>query len=123
MATVELAVALPALVVVLVVALSAITTVLDQVRCVDAARSAARAMARGDTASAAVGQSRRLGPPGAHFAVSSSGVQVEVRVTARPAPALRWLGVRAEPTGHAVAAREDLSAAVGGTSVLPAPGR
>ena len=108
MATVELAVALPALVLVLVVALSAVTTVLDQVRCVDAARATARAAARGEASGAAIAQGRPLGPPGAVFAVSPSGGSVEVTVTSRPAPALRWLGARASPTGHAVAAREDV---------------
>ncbi len=108
MVTAELAVALPALVLVLVVALSAVTTVLDQVRCVDAARATARALARGEASGAAVGEGQRLGPPGAVFAVSSSAGSVEVAVTSRAAPALRWLGARASPSGHAVAAREDV---------------
>ncbi|MEO5983138.1 MAG: TadE family type IV pilus minor pilin [Pedococcus sp.] len=108
MATVELAVALPVLVLVLVLALSAMTTVLDQVRCVDAARATARAIARGEAAGAAVAQGRRLGPPGAMFTVSTSAGSVEVRVTTRAAPALGWLGPRASPRGHAVAAREDV---------------
>ena len=49
MATAELAVAIPTLVLVLFVALSALATVTDQVRCVDAARATARALARGRT--------------------------------------------------------------------------
>ena len=92
MVTAELAVALPALVLVLVVALSAVTTVLDQVRCVDAARATARALARGEASGAAVGEGQRLGPPGAVFAVSSSAGSVEVTVTSRAAPALAMAG-------------------------------
>ncbi|GAB3073069.1 TadE family type IV pilus minor pilin [Pedococcus soli] len=111
MATVELAVALPALVLVLVLALSALTTVLDQVRCVDAARATARAMARGDATGAAVEQGRRLAPPRAGFAVSGSAGAVEVTVRAPAAPALHWLGARASPVARAVAAREDVPAA------------
>lgn len=113
MATVELAVALPALVLVLVVALSAITTVLDQVRCVDAARATARALGRGDATAGAVDQGRRLAPPAAVFAVSTTAGAVDVTVSSAAAPALRWLGSRAAPRGHAVAAREDAPAAEG----------
>ena len=121
MATVELAVALPALVLVLVIALSAITTVLDQVRCVDAARATARAVARGDEPSAAVEHGRRLGPPDAVIVVTDRGALVEVRVTSPAAPALRWLGDRAAPGGHAVAAKEDTSAGFG-DALLPGSG-
>lgn len=121
MATVELAVALPALVLLLVIVLSAITTVLDQVRCVDAARATARAIARGDGPSAAVGHGRRLGPPGAVIVVTEPGGLVEVHVSSRPAPALRWLGDRAAPRGHALAAKE-ATAADGGDALLPVPG-
>ena len=113
MATVELAVAIPALVLVLVVALSAITTVLDQVRCVDAARATARAVARGDAPATAVGQGRRLAPPNAVFSLADAGGAVEVTVSSASAPALRWLGTRASPKGHAVAAKEDVSLGAG----------
>lgn len=114
MATVELAVALPALVLVLVVALSAVATVLDQVRCVDAARATARALARGDSQATALVQGRRLAPPAASFVVAggASGT-VEVTVTAPTAPALRWLGPRGSPSGHALAALEDVDAGAG----------
>ena len=52
MATAELAVVLPAVLLVLAVALSALGLAIDQIRCVDAARAGARAAARGDTAAA-----------------------------------------------------------------------
>ena len=122
MATVELAVALPALVLVLVVALSAITTVLDQVRCVDAARATARALSRGDAPAGAVDQGRRLAPPAAVFAVSTTAGAVDVTVSSPAAPSLRWLGARAAPRGHAVAAREDVPAAQGEAAEGPPQG-
>lgn len=112
MATAELAAAIPTLVLVLFVALSALASVTDQVRCVDAARATARALARGDDQAAALAAGRRLAPPGAGFGVSGSGSgpgsAVVVVVRGRPAPGLGWLGMVARPTGRAVAAREEL---------------
>jgi hypothetical protein len=112
MATAELAAAIPTLVVVLFVALSALATVTDQVRCVDAARATARSLARGDDQSAALSLGKRLAPPGASFALtgSASGPEVTVVVRGRPAPGLGWLGPRAIPSGRAVAAREEVAA-------------
>ena len=111
MATAELAVAIPTLVLVLFVALSALATLTDQVRCVDAARATARALARGDEQASALSAGERLAPAGATFRVTVSGAgygsQVTVEVRGRPAPGLGWLGTRATPTGHAVAERED----------------
>lgn len=107
MVTAELAAALPAVGLVLVLALSAVSTVSDQVRCIDAARAVARAVARGDADSAAVALGRRLAPAGARIDVSSAGGAVAVTVSGSPAPALGWLGDRAVPVGTAVAARED----------------
>lgn len=107
MVTAELAVALPALAVVLVLALSALATVTDQVRCVDAARAVARAVARGDDPASATAVGRRLAPRGAHVEVTAGDELVEARVTGTSFPALSWLGARAAPRGEAVAARED----------------
>ena len=116
MATAELAAAIPALVLVLVLALSAITTVTDQVRCVDAARATARALARGDGDGSALALGRRLAPPGARFSVARTGSEVSVVVQGTTSPGLRWLGSRATPTGQAVAAREDVDAGSGAGS-------
>ena len=107
MATAELAVAMPVLVALLVLALSAVTTVLDTVRCLDAARSTARVLARGDDASHALSTGRVLAPQGATFSTSSSDGAVEVRVSAPASPALRWLGVTSPTSARAVAVRED----------------
>ncbi len=73
MATAELALAIPAVVLVLVVSLAAIAAGVDQVRCVDAARAAARSLARGDAVGVAQGLARGAGPPGASVSVGVSG--------------------------------------------------
>ncbi|HOA58042.1 MAG: hypothetical protein IPI13_09895 [Actinomycetales bacterium] len=73
MATAEFAVALPAVVLVLVVALSAIGAGIDQIRCVDAARLAARALARGDSQGAAAALARGAAPSGASVTLSAGG--------------------------------------------------
>jgi Flp pilus assembly protein TadG len=109
MATAEFAVALPAVILVLVLALAAISTVSDQVRCIDAARATARLLARGDATGSALAQGRRLAPDGATFSVGGSGSEVTVRVVSRSRPGMDWLGAVAVPSGHAVAAREDVA--------------
>ena len=70
--TVEAALAIAALVVVLVLCLAGVTAVSMQVRCVDAAREAARLAARGDERSA-VDAARRLAPSGARVQVHREG--------------------------------------------------
>jgi Flp pilus assembly protein TadG len=89
MVTAELAACLPVLVLVLAVAVSAVSVAGVRVRAQDAAREAARAAARGDP-----GQGRRLAQsaaPGASIAVSTDGDEVVAvaRVTAHPLA--RWL--------------------------------
>ena len=107
MATAEFAVAIPAVVLMLVVGLCALSTVSDQIRCTDAARATARLLARGDPVDTALGQGRRLAPAQARFSVRQGSATIEVQVTS-PAPRpLRWLGVGAVPRGRAVAAVED----------------
>ncbi|MDO5698125.1 MAG: TadE family type IV pilus minor pilin [Dermatophilus congolensis] len=81
--TAELAVALPAVVLVLVFAVAVLGLVLDQIRCVDAARLAARAVARGDTTSAVVTLAREAAPEGARVDVKK-GPPVRVEVVAPP---------------------------------------
>ena len=68
----EAALAIAALVVVLVLCLAGITAVSMQVRCVDAAREAARLAARGDERSA-VDAARRIAPGGARVQVHRDG--------------------------------------------------
>jgi hypothetical protein len=89
-ATAEAAVALPALVVVLGLAVGAVVTVGGQLRCVDAARAAARVAARGDADSAAAAAARQVAPRGAQVRIAHEAglVEVSVTVTFR---AGRWL--------------------------------
>ncbi|APA94457.1 TadE family type IV pilus minor pilin [Nocardia seriolae] len=82
MATVEAAIALAALVAVLVLGVGALLAVSAQVRCVDAAREAARLAARGDEASA-VSTARRVAPAGARIDLRAEGGLVVAEVSAR----------------------------------------
>ncbi|WP_330183852.1 pilus assembly protein TadE [Nocardia sp. NBC_01503] len=82
MATVEAAIALAALVAVLVLCVSALLAVSAQVRCVDAAREAARLAARGEGAKA-VAAGERVAPPHASIRVRSEGELVVAVVRVR----------------------------------------
>jgi len=93
-ATVEAAIAIASIVAVVVMCIGAIIAVSTHVRCVDAAREAARSTARGDEVSAL------LVPDGAVLTVTEQGGFVVARVEARTLlPGLR-VG------GEAVAALE-----------------
>lgn len=106
MATAELAVALPSLVLVLAVALAAVDLGLTQVRCVDAARLGARLVARAEPESVVLGEVRRAAPSGAHVVVARSGDHGTVTVTGRAPAVLRYLGVVDPPRATAVARLE-----------------
>ncbi|MEB3022234.1 TadE family type IV pilus minor pilin [[Mycobacterium] crassicus] len=80
--TVEAAFALAALVSVLVLCLAGISAVSAQIRCVDAAREAARTAARGDTPGA-MAVARRIAPDGAAIGLRADGGFVVATVTAR----------------------------------------
>ncbi len=84
MATAELAAALPVLVLLLGAVLAAVSLAGDQVRAMDAAREAARALARGDPGAAE--RYGRMVAPQARIVVSRAGPQVtaEARLSARP---------------------------------------
>ncbi|BBY24171.1 hypothetical protein MSTO_43760 [Mycobacterium stomatepiae] len=73
--------AIAALVVVLVGCLAGITAVSMQVRCVDAAREAARLAARGDERSA-IGAARHIAPGGAQVQVRRDGDFIVATVVA-----------------------------------------
>lgn len=81
--TAELAVALPAVVVVLVFAVAVLGLMLDQIRCVDAARTAARSVARGDTTSVVLEVARKAAPEGSKVRIDE-GPPVRVEVVAPP---------------------------------------
>jgi len=82
-ATAELAVGLPALVLLLLFALGAVDAVLARMQCVDAARDAALETARGGDG-AAVGRARA--PQGADVSVAVDGRAVRARIRLRVRP-------------------------------------
>ncbi|WP_237024439.1 TadE family type IV pilus minor pilin [Mycolicibacterium vaccae] len=84
MATAEAAFAILALVAVLVVCIAGLTAVSMQVRCIDAAREAARLAARGDDVSATAA-AKRMAPDGAVVALRRDGDFVVARVSTRSA--------------------------------------
>jgi Flp pilus assembly protein TadG len=83
MVTAEIAVAMPVLMVLLAVGLTAVAVIAAQMRCVDAAREAARALARGESISAARSLADAAGPHGATLASNTEGdlVRTSVRAT------------------------------------------
>ena len=85
-ATAETAVLLPVLVVVLAACVWVLAAVSAQLQCVDAARGAARAAARGDTPAAVHAVASRLAPAGARISVRTRSGTVEVQVATEVAP-------------------------------------
>lgn len=81
MATAELAVAIPVLAIVLALVLGAVDYGISQVRCVDAARTAARMVARGDEVAAALGTARAGLPNDADVGIRTAGGEVIVDVS------------------------------------------
>jgi len=107
--TAETAVALPALVMVLALALWAVGAVNAQLRCVDAARLAARAVARGDDPSTATSRAKSAGPPGATVRVTQTAGLVTVEVRAeRPLLGGWFAGAGVEVSGAASADAESV---------------
>lgn len=80
MVTAEFAVVLPAVVLVLALAVGALGLAWDQIRCVDAAGAGARAAARGDSAAAVTLVARRAAPAGAVLSVNLADDLVSVSV-------------------------------------------
>jgi hypothetical protein len=87
MVTAETALALPALALVVGLMLWALLAATAQLRCVDAARAAARSAARGDGLAESVAAGQRLAPAGAHIRVERGGGLVRVNVEAAVGPA------------------------------------
>jgi hypothetical protein len=81
--TAELAVGLPALVLLVLAALTAVSAVVTKLQCVDAAREAARAAARGESGQPA---GRQVAPVGAGVSVAfrDDTVRATVAVQVRP---------------------------------------
>ena len=85
--TVEAALALCSLMVVLALVLGAVSAVAAQLRCVDAAREAARLTARGEQ-DRAEELAQRIAPRGATVQVTVHGDEVTARVSADPVAGL-----------------------------------
>ncbi|WP_327152490.1 TadE family type IV pilus minor pilin [Nocardia sp. NBC_01329] len=98
--TVEAAIALGAIAVTATLCMGAVFAAVTQVRCVDAAREAARLAARGDRA-VAVDAARRVAPAGAEISLRDEGDRV-VALVASDTPLIPVLELRAE----AVAVKE-----------------
>lgn len=95
----EAALAVASLVAVLVLCVAGITAVVTQVRCLDAAREAARLAARGD--GAAITGARNFAPGGAGVEVRRDGTYIVARVSGR-SPVLPGIVI----VGEAVSAVE-----------------
>lgn len=91
MVTAELAAVLPAVVLVLTVALNALALGIDQIRVVDAARIAARGASRGDDPAAVRAVVARAAPAGATVTVMRQADLVEVRVSSPVPGPFSWL--------------------------------
>lgn len=92
MVTAETAILLPALALVLAGLLWLITGVMGQIRCIDAAREAARLGARGDGSGRAIAAARRLAPSSAYIAISRQDGDVVATVSSRWVPFGGWAG-------------------------------
>lgn len=84
--TAEAAVTIPGLMLVLGAALWALATVGAHIECIDAARVAARAAARGEPPSAVRSAAGRVAPDGATVTVRATGTVVRARVRAEVRP-------------------------------------
>ena len=79
--TAELALGIPLLLAVVVALVWLLAVGAGQVRVVDAAREAARALARGDDQASAVARAQQVAGEGSRVTVVSTGAQVRVLVT------------------------------------------
>jgi TadE-like protein len=108
--TAETAVVLPALTVVLALVLWAVAAITAQLACVDAARTAARALARGEQHAAVRVAAQQAAPSGASVALGTSSDHVVAEVSATVGVTLPAIGRIGVPVhAHAVAAREPAS--------------
>lgn len=86
-ATVEAAIALAAFVLLLGSLLGGVAATIDQIRCVDAAREAARLAARGEP-ERATNAAARIAPPEAQITITAEGDHIHVDVRASPTSGL-----------------------------------
>jgi len=88
MATAELAVVLPVIVLALLTAVGAVSAMAERMRCADAAAVAARLAARGEDRAQVLAAARRVAPTAAvvRLDTTMTTVRVTVRATARVLP-------------------------------------
>ncbi|MGW5719650.1 TadE family type IV pilus minor pilin [Amycolatopsis sp. NPDC003865] len=110
--TVEAALGLAGLTVVTVLLVAGLTLLTSQLRCTDAAREAARLLARGQPQEAASAV-HRIAPPGANLTIHHDGDAITVEVSAHPAGGL-LPSINLDATAYAVAEP--------GTEATSAPG-
>ena len=102
--TAEVAILLPVLVGVMILGLSMVGVVTANIRCIDAARDAARATARGEPLASAEDLGQRAAPPDSTITITQQDAEVHVLVTSKPHLSLPVVGglleipVRAEAT-------------------------
>ena len=101
-ATVELALGVVVLLLVLAAASSVLVVGAAQLRCVDASREAARAVARGAAPAQAVAAGRAVAPRGASVQVAVAGGQGRATVRARVALLGPLVPAAVDVTGRAV---------------------
>ncbi|WP_410666607.1 TadE family type IV pilus minor pilin [Amycolatopsis sp. cmx-4-68] len=99
--TVEAALGLASLTVVTVLLIAGLTMLTSQLRCTDAAREAARLLARGQPHEAAAAV-HAIAPPAASLDIQQSGDAITVKVTAHPAGGL-LPAINLNATAYAVA--------------------
>ncbi|MFN8078923.1 MAG: TadE family type IV pilus minor pilin [Kineosporiaceae bacterium] len=80
--TAELALALPAVVLLIAVVFAAARVVTAQVQCVDAARAGARVAARGEAPGVVIATATQVGPAGARVQLATAASTVTVGVSA-----------------------------------------
>ncbi len=108
MVTAELAAVLPVVVLVLALSLTGLGLVIDQVRCVDAARVAARAASRGDPPEQVRQVAAQLAPEGSELQIDHTGTGSgsSVRVVVVAPGAGSWLPESIRPRAAVVAELE-----------------
>ncbi|MGW3965706.1 TadE family type IV pilus minor pilin [Amycolatopsis sp. NPDC005003] len=99
--TVEAALGLAGLTVVTVLLFAGLMVLTSQLRCTDAAREAARLLARGQPGEAAAAV-HKIGPPGANLAFEQIGDTITATVTAHP-PSGLLPAIHLGATAYAVA--------------------